>query len=68
MRNSINALIKTVILLGCCVFQMIEIICRGISDIFGRFSELLKSFSDRMLNSLDKGKYEEDATKELVTE
>lgn len=68
MRNSINALLKTVILLVCSVVQVFEIVFRGISDIFGRLSELLKTLSDRMLNGLDKGKYEENATTELVTE
>lgn len=68
MRNSINALLKTVILLICSVIQVFEILFRGISDIFWRLSELLKNVSDRMLNGLDQGKFEADATVEPVTE
>ena len=58
MRNSINALIKTVILLICSMFQVIEIIFRGIGEMFVRFSDLLKAISSRMVNRLDSGKFE----------
>ncbi len=58
MRNSINALIRTLILLICSVIQVFEIIIRGLSEILGRISDLLKSTSGRLLRGLDRGTYE----------
>lgn len=58
MRNCINALIKTLILLICSVFQVIEIIFRGIGEMFVRFGDLLKLLSSRMVGGLDSGKFE----------
>jgi hypothetical protein len=58
MRNSISALIKTLILLICSVIQMVEIIIRGLSEILGRIGDLLKNISGRLLKSLERGTYE----------
>lgn len=58
MRNSFNALIRTLILLACSVIQVIEIIFRGFSEILGKISELLKTTSDRLMRGLDRGTYE----------
>lgn len=66
MRNSINALIKTIILLICSVVQVFEIMFRGLSEILGRIGELLKTISDRLMRSLDRGTYE--ATPETTVE
>lgn len=58
MRNTINALIRTLILLVCSVIQVVEIIFRGFSEILGKIGEVLKSTSDRLMRSLDRGTYE----------
>lgn len=58
MRNSINALIRTLILLVCSVVQMVEIVVRGIGEMLVRFGELLKTTSDRLMRCLDRGTYE----------
>lgn len=58
MRNSINALIRTIILLICSVIQVFEIIVRGVGETLVRLGELLKATTDRMLRGLDRGTYE----------
>ncbi len=68
MRNSINALIRTFILLICSVIQVFEIIFRGLGEIFGKIGELLKTFSDRLMKGLDKGTYEADTESTVEVE
>ena len=58
MRNSFNALIRTLILLVCSVIQVIEIIFRCFSEILGKIGELLKATNDRLMRGLDRGTYE----------
>lgn len=58
MRTSINALLRTMILLICSIVQVFEIIFRGIGEMFVRLSDLMKALTDQAIRGLDQGKYE----------
>lgn len=58
MRNILEALLRTVVLLICSIIQVFAAIFEGISMLFGMMCDGLYHASSWMLARLDKGKYE----------
>ena len=58
MRNILEALLRTLVLLVCSVIQVFAAIFEGISLLFGALCNILRNASGWLLARLDKGKYE----------
>lgn len=58
MRNILEALLRTLVLLVCSIIQVFAAIFEGISLLFETLCNILRNASRWLLERLDKGKYE----------
>lgn len=63
MDTIIMTLWRLVILIGCAFVQAIAAILGGIAYIFGTACAILRKFSSKILQKLNKGKYEAEMRK-----